>query len=143
MTAATPYVTLFSTINDRIEEIKITGKVPSEIQLREFIDDYFSGIFGEDPLQLKINNVGIFNNLLASSGLFISDEVNTILIDMKKEIMNLFRLIRKEIANSAYYGYNKEQLFDLIDKANISVSSLEQDKEHLARRMNRELSPER
>lgn len=135
--AAYPYVIYFITILSKIDEIKNSGKEPDEIQLRQLIVDYFPEIFS-DTLFLGIKDIQEFSNLLASS-LFISEEVKKTLDDMKKEIMDLHYLIKKNIANELFQTYKKEQLLNLINGANLSVSSLNQDKDRLATRMKKEL----
>lgn len=139
--AASPFTSYFATILDQIDLIKGQGGEPTTSQILQFIEVYFIDIFNEDRLNLKIEHVNELNNTLVSSSLFISEEVREIVLEMKNEIMNLFRLVRHEIASGKVNDFNHEQLINLLDRAAKSLSSLNQNKDHLAIKMNKELDP--
>lgn len=138
--AAGPFVTYFTVISDQIEKLRSQNKEPDDKQIQQLFADYLNLVLSPDGF-LDDNAILTFNNALADAKLFISEEVDSIAEEMKTEIIKLYRLIRCEIENGTYRKYSKEQLLELLDKANLSVSSLGQNKDHLARRMNKDLTP--
>lgn len=138
--AAGPFVTYFTTIGDQIEKLRSQNKEPEEKQIQQFFADYWSAVSSPDGF-VEPSAILTFNNALADAKLFISEEVDKIAEEMKTEIMNLFRLVRREIENGTYNNYSKDELLELLNRANLSVSSLAQNKDHLARRMNKDLTP--
>ena len=138
--AAGPFVTYFMTISEQIEKLRSQSKEPDEKQIQQLFADYWNAVSSPNGF-VDANAILTFNNALADAKLFISEEVDAIAEEMKTEIMKLLRLIRREIENGTYKKYSKEQLLELLNKAHLSVSFLAQNKDHLARRMNKDLTP--
>ncbi len=138
--AAGPFVAYFTTITDQIERLRQQNKDPDETQLRQLFIDYSGAVLSPDGFIVP-QGVVRFNNELAEAKLYISDDVNAIAEEMKQETMKLFGLIRREIESGIFEKYSKDQLLDLLNKANLNVSSLNQNKDHLASKINKELAP--
>jgi hypothetical protein len=77
----------------------------------------------------------------ASSVLFISADANKYVIKIRKNLMQLWNIIKNEVISDEYKKYPKEQIIDLMRRANNVINLLIEDRDCLARQMNKELNP--
>lgn len=80
--AVSPLAGYFNTIVTKVTRIQKEGKEPEFYQLKSLLENYFEPSFGN----LDFKELTIFNNYHASSALFISENSNEIIKEMKRNL---------------------------------------------------------
>lgn len=135
--AVSPLAGYFNTIITKVTRIQEENKEPEFHQLKSLIENYFELSFGN----LDFKELTIFNNCHASSTLFISESSNEIIKEMKRNLMILFGVVNDHIITKKYLQYDSKKILEFLNKVSIALTALEQDRDHLARQMNKELNP--
>lgn len=135
--AVSPLAGYFNTIITKVTRIQKENKEPEFHQLKSLIENYFELSFGN----LDFKELTIFNNYHASSTLFISESSNEIIKEMKRNLMILFGVVNDHIITKKYLQYDSKKILEILNKVSIALTALEQDRDHLARQMNKELNP--
>jgi len=135
--AASPIAGYFNTILTKVREIQNQGKELESHQLQSLIENYLEPSFGN----MDFKELSIFNNYHASSALFISESSNEIIKKIKLNLLHLFGIINNYVITKKYLEYDSKKNLEIFDKVSIALTALEQDRDILARQMNKELNP--
>lgn len=125
-------------ISKKINEISADNKEQYLNEAKSIIQDARDLMLGED---LGLNEINVFTQYYELSSLFISDEINEIIMEIKQLFMDLYYLVKKEIANNKYQKYSYKQIMELKEQINTLLSGLDTMKYKLSRKMNAELNP--
>jgi hypothetical protein len=108
-------------------------------KLHSIIELYFNETIGED---LGLGSIKQFTDYYESDSLvFISNQVDQMIIIEKKLLLDLFHLVKNEIANDQYKQYSYQECLDLLNRAEAINNKLIENKYKIARQMNSEFDP--
>jgi len=139
LSAVSPSVGYFKAITAKIEQLQQQGAEIELMDLISLLENYLELQFKDGNTRPK--ELREFHSCHLSSTLYISQESNKIVNDIKGNLMILLKIIEEHVQSGKCRTYDKAKILEFLDSASITASALEQDKDHLGLQMNRELNP--
>lgn len=138
--AAGGMVIYFTTIVNKLDEMKNKKKKIDAVHYISLLENYFSMVF-KDPY-FGIQETQKLSNEIEQASILISSDIYQKCVKFKKDCLKLWDIVREEIIYGKIRSYKKKQLQDLVERANTIIQSLNKQKEEISEAINQELSGE-
>jgi len=107
--------------------------------IKGLIKSYFIE-YKQIDLSSELKNILAIVEHSESSFLFISSSVQRMIQDLKKLHLQLYSLVKDEIINNKFQSYTEEQCFDLLNRANLIIKNIVDNKNRVKEQMHQELN---